>query len=130
MKEKIVNFLKSEGWLEQSSSWDRKSLTRLVVICKPMEAFDEGYQFEKVIDETHIYQLYFDFHFTKALLLEAKATTQEFVVRDVSPDKLPKTEIVRNKYMKYRTLYEGKISSLKFVKEVAHDILLIVANQC
>ena len=63
--------IESFDFTMQSSTWDRKSLERMVIKYVPHPKFESGCQFEKVINETLVWQVFWNRETGRVVIVKA-----------------------------------------------------------
>jgi len=110
--------IESEGFKLQVSSWDRKTLKRMVIEYVPFPQFDgDGLHFEYVIKETFVYQIDWDGSTGIRIVKAIKSNTRKYMYLDLSDEKkFNKDETTP--VMEFRVLYEGTCNNKNQLKQI------------
>ena len=119
--EKRVKYLdaediKGQDFIIQHSSWDRESLKRTVIKYVPHPEFDSGAQFEKVINDTFVWQIFWNAETGDMIIVKAHNERKRRLVWSEPKDKKEKTP--PKYFMEFDERFKGIIKNKSEFKRI------------
>ena len=108
--------IESQDFVIQQSTWDRESLKRTVIKYVPHPKFDSGAQFEKVINETLVWQIFWNAAAGDMIIVKAHNDKNRRLVWSESVDKKEKTP--PQHFMEFDERFKGVIKNKSEFKRI------------
>lgn len=108
--------IESQSFVIQHSMWDRESLKRTMIKYVPHPKFDSGAQFEKVINETLVWQIFWNAETGHMIIVKAHnerkrrlTWSQPVDIEEKNPDEY---------FMEFDEVFKGRIRNISEFKRI------------
>lgn len=118
-----IKDIESQDFVIQQSTWDRKSLKRTVIKYVPHPKFDSGAQFEKVINETLVWQIFWNAETGDMIIVKAHNDKNRRLVWSESVDKKEKTP--PQHFMEFDERFKGIIKNKSEYKRILKQVGIV-----
>ena len=108
--------IESQDFVIQQSTWDRESLKRTVIKYVPHPKFDSGAQFEKVINETLVWQIFWNAETGDMIIVKAHNERKRRLMWSEPKDKKEKPPTTY--FMEFDERFKGVIKNKSEFKRI------------